>query len=77
MVLSPADGTGVVLHCEGNTLNIFSRDEWESEKPSPVPLATLSVSEGLVLERFLRYWLQDEGDGPLYHEPGVNAQFEF
>ncbi len=77
MVLTPAQGTSVVLYCKGAELRIIRRDDWERQKADAAPLATLSACEGRVLERFLRYWLQDAGNGPLYHEHGVSTEFDY
>ncbi len=77
MVLTPAQGAGVILYCKGAELRIFSRDDWERQGVDAAPLATLSKAEGRVLERFLRYWLNDAGEGPLYHEQDVGAEFDY
>ena len=77
MVLTPGHGEGVVLYCHGSELRIINRADWESAGVNAPPLAILSPREALVLERFLRYWLHDSDTGPLFHEPGVNAKFDF
>jgi hypothetical protein len=77
MVLMPGQESAVVLYCQGAELRIISKADWESQKAKATPLATLSAQEGLVLERFLRYWLQDTKDGPLYRERGVRAEFDY
>jgi hypothetical protein len=77
MVLIPIQESGVVLYCQGAELRIISKADWDAQKANAPPLATLTPKEGLVLERFLRYWLQDTGNGPLYHEFGVGAEFDY
>ena len=77
MLLTPSQASAVVLYCRGEELRIIAREDWEREQAAATPLAHLTADEGRVLERFLRYWLRDEGDGPLYREPGVSAQFDY
>lgn len=77
MLITPADDAGVVLRFEGAELSIFSKTEWESRTIEPVPLAKFNAKEGLVIERFLRYWLEDVGDGPLLNERAVKATFDY
>jgi len=73
MVLTPSQDAKVILRCEGSELRIISKDDWDAQRDGATPLAVLTPEQGIVLERFLRYWLGDDGDGPLYR----NADFDF
>lgn len=77
MILTPRQQSGVVLYCKGPELRVISKADWDAQKGQATPLSTLTPKEGLVLERFLRYWLQDADNGPLYHEHGVDAEFDY
>lgn len=77
MVLTPTEKSAVVLYCKGAELRLISKADWDAQQANATPLATLTPKEGLVLERFLRYWLQDTENGPLYHEQGVGAEFDY
>lgn len=63
MVLTPSQGSKVVLYCEGTELRIISKDDWDAQKRKANPLAVLTPEEGIVRERFLRYWLGARGVG--------------
>jgi hypothetical protein len=39
--------------------------EWHKAKSQDVPIVVIEKQEAKVIERFLRYWLTDEGDGPI------------
>jgi len=75
MILSAGDGQ-YILHCYAAQIRVFSRSEWEKEKGC-TPMFVLKKNESLVLERFLRYWLQDTEDGPIYRPDHVKVDYEF
>jgi hypothetical protein len=65
MALKPSDGE-VVLSCQGASLRVIPWDEWRERKHAGRELCRLTRAEAMVLQRFLRYWLQDDGSGPIY-----------
>jgi hypothetical protein len=77
MLLRPKASDTHVMYCHGAELKVIRKDEWERAKSKGDPEIVLDREEAQVLERFLRYWLQDSGDGPLCHEEGIDATFDF
>lgn len=77
MVLATATEPPAVLHCEGSTLRVFAKADWDEYKGNATPLAVLTADEALVLERFLRYWLPENQEGPIYHRSGVQVAYDF
>jgi len=31
----------------------------------------------MVIQRYVRCWLHDSGDGPIYRQPGVEVEYDF
>jgi hypothetical protein len=74
MVIEP-DGASLVIHCAGPFVRVIDAREWDERKGDAEPLATLPPEQALALSRFLRYWLEDTGDGPIYDQPGTAFDF--
>jgi hypothetical protein len=79
MILYPSDGANTVLHCDGGTLRIFDRAEWDARKAQGTPIATLSAADGAALAWHLRYWLGESRLQPGYNMPRstVRAEYDF
>lgn len=77
MVLEPVDSPAWVLYSRGAELRLISREEWEQNGANATSDVSVRPAEALVLARFLRYWLNDEENGPIYDAGGVNATFDF
>ncbi|MGD9890631.1 MAG: hypothetical protein AB7R89_05500 [Dehalococcoidia bacterium] len=72
MAIRPRDGS-VVLYCRGASLFVVPWAEWEQHPGPEGAICTLDAEEARVLTRFLRYWLQDSGEGPIY-PPGASGR---
>jgi N-succinyldiaminopimelate aminotransferase len=59
------------------TGKVFSEEEWQRAGCNSTPILVLEQQEAQVVERFLRYWLTDEGDGPIHQSPGVTVEYDF
>jgi hypothetical protein len=77
LVLHPLDKSPYVVHCQGADLRVVPREAWERAGAGAAPILSLSAEGARVLERFLRYWLRDAGDGPLYEAPGVDVAYDY
>lgn len=77
MLLQPKASDTHVVYSYGCELRVIRKEEWERAGRWGQPDLILDHRETQVLERFLRYWLHDSGDGPLYREEDVNADFDF
>jgi hypothetical protein len=77
MMLRPKASDTHVIYCHGSELKMIPNEEWELAKSKGRPDLVLDRQEAQVLERFLRYWLSDTGDGPLCHEPDVDTEFDY
>ena len=58
-------------------MKVISNEEWEKSKRDGEPSLTLDAAEAQVLERFLRYWLGDVDDGPIYRPQGANVVYDY
>lgn len=77
MVIRPR-GSGVsVLYCQGADVRVVARADWERLGVQAGPVLVLGRAEAQVLERFLRYWLQDHDEGPIYRHPDVDVEYDF
>jgi hypothetical protein len=76
MVLTPKNGEHVI-YCRGAVLRVIGKRDWAESGSEAASSAELSHAESLVLERFLRYWLQDNTDGPEYHPRDVEVSYDF
>jgi hypothetical protein len=77
MVLRPKAQSEYVVYCHGAELTI-QREADLSAEGNREPVLVLDREEALVLERFLRYWLGDEGSGPLSARSStVDCVFDF
>ena len=67
MVLKPKD-SDVVIHCETDTIKIFTRKEWnenvktlfpadDEKDDNGNPIATLSSTETAAIYGFIKHWL--------------------
>ena len=74
--MKPAEGDFVV-YCRGSQIQVIDSTEWDAKRATAQPVLSLSGGECLVLERFLRYWLGDQGDSPVYRLAGVDVEFDF
>ena len=79
MVLKPRSSKDTVVYCHGAEVKVFAAENWENSHASADPVLTLNRDEALVLERFLKYWLEGEvaGEGVLYRREGVDVEFDF
>jgi hypothetical protein len=77
MALKPRRGGGHVLYCHGARLHVLTETEWEKAKTGGTPLVYLDSEECLILERFLRYWLSDQQEGPIYNQLGIEVEYDF
>ena len=78
MILRPRAGPDYVLHCDGGTMAVYARTDWDAQRASATPLFRLSSAEGASLAWFLRYWIGEQRLRPGYsmrHE--VDAEFDF
>lgn len=76
MLLRPKKGKGHLIYCHGAELKVFSQVEWEMSKSNGEPILALDKQEALLVERFLRYWLTDDGDGPIYQQRGTDVSYD-
>ena len=76
MLLRPKHG-GHVIYCHGAVLKVFSKEEWDKSKSQGEPVLVLEQSESLVIERFLRYWLNDKGERPIHHQEGLEVEYDW
>ena len=74
MRLQPSSSPSHVVVCHGAELQVFTEESWRQDG---TPTLTLTRSEGQVVARFLRYWLQDRGEDPITHDPDVDVEFDF
>jgi hypothetical protein len=79
LIMRPRASETMIVYCHGGELKMFARADWDDAGISAEPLLSLTGDEGLVLERFLRYWLEGDrpGQGPVYQRAGVDVAFEF
>lgn len=77
MVLKPQSSDGQVIHSHAGEVRVVSKREWEQSGANGAATLSLTKAEALVLERFLRYWLHDKEDGPIYRQPGVDVLYDF
>jgi hypothetical protein len=77
MVIRPKGSDTSVLYCQGANVRVVPKDEWEKHSVQAASSLILNAAGARVLERFLRYWLQDHGDGPIYRPPGVDVDYDF
>ena len=77
MMMQPQASRLYVIYCHGAKMKVIPKKEWERAKSQGEPSLVLSRQEAKVLERFLRYWLQDTEDGLLCHESDVDAVFDY
>ena len=75
MVLRPKQG-GHVIYCHGAVLKVFSNKEWDKSKSEGKPILVLAKQEAQTIERFLRYWLTDQGEGPIYRQEGIEVEYD-
>jgi hypothetical protein len=77
MVIRPASG-GWVIYCHASELRVIESEEWEKAPWGEVtPTLVLSAEESLVLERFLRYWLDDRGPAGVTLRRDANVDSEY
>lgn len=77
LLLRPSGSDSHVIFCQGATMKVIAKDEWDKAKRDAQACLTLNEAEAQVLERFLRYWLRDNADGPIYRQHGVDAAYDF
>ena len=65
------------LYCHSAVLKVFSNEEWDKVKSQGEPILVPEEQEAQVIERFLRYWLTDEGEGPIYRQAGIEVECDF
>ena len=63
MVIRPKAPSDYLVYCHGAQLQIQSTADGQGGEKQAAVL-TLDADEAIVLERFLRYWLRDEGAWP-------------
>jgi hypothetical protein len=66
MMIRPASSSSHAVNCRGAELMVSTEADLTTGKDNVSPLLRLSREEALVLERSLRYWLDDHDDGPIY-----------
>jgi len=76
MVLRPQKGRHII-YCRGAVLKVFSKEEWDKSKSQGEPIIVLEKQEAQVIERFLRYWLTDEREGPIYRHAGIEVEYDY
>ena len=78
MILYPKDGSQYVLYCQGGSLRIFAKEEWQRNKVKGVPLLTLTNHEGAAIGWFLKYWLGEHALRPGYDmKQLVQSEYDF
>ncbi len=77
MVLTPQESDAYVVYCRGAELRVIAKSDWDKSGAASDPSLALTEVEVQVLERFLRYWLHDKGEGPIYRQPEVNVVYDF
>ena len=75
MYLRPKNGQ-CVIHCKAAEVMVYSQEEWDRNGEDARPVLTLTSKEAHVLSRFLRYWLHDVSDGPIYQLAGVDVGYD-
>jgi hypothetical protein len=77
MAITPRDGSSFVIYCHGAEMQVLPKQEWEAQRTRATPMIKLDHEEALVLERFLRYWLGDDGRGPVYRPRNAEVVYDF
>lgn len=77
MAITPRDGGPYVVYCNAAAVSFIAREDWEERKSAAAPVFTLSRAEVEILERFIRYWLRDTGEGPIYRSREADVIYDF
>jgi hypothetical protein len=77
MAITPRDGSAFVIYCHGAEMQVLHKGEWEAQRRRATPIIKVDREEALVLKRFLRYWLGDDGQGPIYRPRSADVVYDF
>ena len=77
MLLTPAESKDFLVYCTPTSIVLYKAEEFRKSPRDARPLLVLSADEAKVLSRFMRYWLQDGGEGPIYHATSVSVDYDY
>ncbi len=78
MALFPQANKEVVIYCKGTEMQIFGRQDWDTNGSLATPIERLSPNEVIALVGFLEYWIGRETPLPACQPPrGVKVLYDF